>query len=54
VNAARVTMRGWTLGLRDALRELASARLCWCLVCHNGCPVGGIGLEVCREGALSP
>ncbi len=33
VNAARVTLRAWTLGLRDAFGELASARVCWCLVC---------------------
>jgi len=33
VNAARVTVRAWTLGLRDALGELAAARLRWCLAC---------------------
>jgi hypothetical protein len=33
VNAARVTVRAWTLGLRDALAELAAARLRWCLLC---------------------
>ena len=33
MNAARMTVRAWTIGLRDALRELASARLCWCLAC---------------------
>ncbi len=33
MNAARVTVRGWTLGLRVALAELAAARLRWCLVC---------------------
>src|SRR6266498_878176 len=29
VNAARVTARAWTLGLRDALAELADVRLRW-------------------------
>src|SRR6266498_5254856 len=33
VNAARVTARAWTLGLRDALAELADVRLRWCLLC---------------------
>ena len=33
MNAARVTVRAWTLGLRDALGELAAARLRWCLAC---------------------
>ncbi len=33
MNAARVTVRGWTLGLRAALGELGAARLCWCLAC---------------------
>ena len=38
MNAARVAVRAWTLGLRDALGELAAARLRWCLLC------GRIGL----------
>jgi hypothetical protein len=33
VNAARVTVRAWTLGLRGALAELGAARLRWCLMC---------------------
>jgi hypothetical protein len=33
MNAARVIVRAWTLGLRDALAELGAARLHWCLVC---------------------
>jgi hypothetical protein len=33
MSAARMTVRAWTLGLRDALGELAAARLCWCLAC---------------------
>jgi hypothetical protein len=33
VNAARVAVRAWTLGLRDALGELAAVRLRWCLAC---------------------
>jgi hypothetical protein len=33
VNAARATVRAWTLGLRDALAELAEGRLRWCLRC---------------------
>ena len=33
MNAVRLTVRAWTFGLRDALRELAAVRLCWCLVC---------------------
>jgi hypothetical protein len=33
VNAGRVAMRAWTLGLRDALTELGAARLRWCLLC---------------------
>jgi hypothetical protein len=33
MNAARVTVRAWTLGLRDALAELSVARLRWCLLC---------------------
>jgi hypothetical protein len=33
VNAARVTVRAWTLDLRDALGELGAARLRWCLMC---------------------
>jgi hypothetical protein len=33
VNAARVTVRAWTLGLLGALEELATARLRWCLAC---------------------
>jgi hypothetical protein len=28
-----MTMQAWTLGLRDALEELATARLRWCLAC---------------------
>ena len=33
MNAARVAVRASTLGLRDVLAELATARLCWCLAC---------------------
>jgi hypothetical protein len=33
VNAARMTVRAWTISVRDALGELASVRLCWCLAC---------------------
>jgi hypothetical protein len=33
VNAARVAVRAWTLGVRDGLVELAAARLRWCLAC---------------------
>jgi hypothetical protein len=33
VTAARVAVRAWTLGLRDALAELAAAQLRWCLAC---------------------
>jgi hypothetical protein len=33
MNAARVTVRAWTLGLRDVLADLATARLRWCLAC---------------------
>ena len=33
MNAARVTVWAWTVGLRDALAELGSARLRWCLLC---------------------
>jgi hypothetical protein len=33
VNAARMTVRAWTLDLRNALAELVAARLRWCLVC---------------------
>jgi hypothetical protein len=33
VNAARVAARAWTLGVRDALAELADVRLRWCLLC---------------------
>jgi hypothetical protein len=33
VNAARVTVRAWTLGLRAALGELAAVGLRWCLLC---------------------
>ncbi len=33
MNAARVAVRAWTLGVRDALAELAAARLRWCLAC---------------------
>jgi hypothetical protein len=33
VNAARVTVRAWTLALRVAVAELTSARLRWCLLC---------------------
>jgi hypothetical protein len=33
MSAARVAVRAWTLGLRDALAELGAARLCWCLAC---------------------
>jgi hypothetical protein len=33
VNAARVTVRAWTLSLRAAIGELAAARLSWYLLC---------------------
>jgi hypothetical protein len=33
VNAARVAVRAWTLGVRDALAELGTTRLRWCLAC---------------------
>ncbi|HEV8648964.1 MAG TPA: hypothetical protein VG276_06045 [Actinomycetes bacterium] len=33
MNAARVAVRAWTLGLRGGLAELAAARLRWCLAC---------------------
>jgi hypothetical protein len=33
VSTARVAVRAWTLGLRDALTELGAARLRWCLAC---------------------
>jgi len=33
VNAARVAVRAWALGLRDALGELGVPRLRWCLGC---------------------
>ena len=33
MNAAKVTVRAWTMSLRDALAGLASARLHWCLLC---------------------
>jgi hypothetical protein len=39
MNAARVTVRAWTLGLRGVLAELGSARLRWCVVC------GRVGLR---------
>jgi hypothetical protein len=38
VNAARVSVRAGTLGLRVAVAELTSVRLRWCLLC------GRIGL----------
>jgi hypothetical protein len=33
MNAARVTVRAWTLDLHAALKELAATRLRWCVVC---------------------
>jgi hypothetical protein len=33
MSAAKVIVRAWTMSLRDALAELASARLRWCLTC---------------------
>jgi hypothetical protein len=33
VNAARVTVRGWTVELRELLAELGAVRLRWCLAC---------------------
>jgi hypothetical protein len=39
MNAARVTVQAWTLGLRDVLAELGAARLRWCVLC------GRVGLR---------
>jgi hypothetical protein len=33
MNVARVAARGWSVGLRGVLAELAAARLRWCVVC---------------------
>jgi hypothetical protein len=33
MSAARVAVRAWTLGVRNALAELGAARLRWCLLC---------------------
>lgn len=38
MNVARVAARGWSVGLRVVLAELAAVRLRWCVVC------GRIGL----------
>lgn len=40
MNAARVTVHGWTLGLRVVLAELAMAKLRWCLLCGRFGPWG--------------
>jgi hypothetical protein len=39
MNAARMTVRAWTLDLRAALGELSQASLHWCLLC------GRVGLR---------
>jgi hypothetical protein len=40
MNAARMTVRTWTVSLRGALAELRAARLRWCLTCGR---VGWLG-----------
>jgi len=42
MNVARVAARGWSVGLRGVLAELAAARLRWCVVRgHEKVPAGG-------------